>query len=163
MGYTNFAERAYGLDTEMKRRVNEMLHDYDPKLSLRRIPADDPWFDPQKPYGVWEDGVNTAAVANWVTSVPESEIDHRLVAIIIEGDMKRVGVPERQARLKAFAASQQLARAKEQAEIDEQRADVIRTVAALAKGKHGIRLDVNGELMIFSDDPAGRRARTVVR
>lgn len=162
MGYVDFAERAYGLDTEMKRRVNQMLHDYDPKLSLRRIPADDPWFDPAKPYGVWEDGVNTAAVANWVTSVPESEIDHRLVAIIIEGDMKRVGVPERQARLKAFAAAQQLARAKEDAERDAERADMMRTMAAISKGKHAIRVDIDGELMIFSDDPAGRRARTTV-
>ena len=161
MGYIDFAERAYGLDTEMKRRVGQMLHDYNPKLSLRRIPADDPWFDPQKPYGVWEENVSST-LSNWVTSAPESEIDPRLVAIIIEGDMQRVGVPERQARLRAFEAAQQLARAKEDAERDAERADMMRTMAALAKGKHAIRLDIDGELMIFSDDPVGRRARTIV-
>jgi len=65
-----------GLTNERHLHINRMLQDYsNGKLSLRRIPENDPAFSygakltPPKLYGVWEERV-AAGQPNWVLPSP---------------------------------------------------------------------------------------------
>ena len=84
MGYTDFNEYHFGLETEIQKRVNRILQDYNPKLSLRRIPDTDPAFmagqkfNPPRIFGVWEDGV-ARGETNWVFTLAEMSIDDRVL------------------------------------------------------------------------------------
>lgn len=139
-----------GLDTEKQRHIDNLLHDYDPNLSLRRIPDGDPAFSIQKPYGVYEE--NILAMRPWVFTLSPSEIDERVLARIMANDFTKQGAPEKFAKLQAHEAATQLSKMRRDAELAAEREDEMRTIADLASRKTTVRHRIDGELMILGDE-----------
>lgn len=112
----------YGLTTERQFHVNHMLRDYSQgKLSLRRIAENDPAFaagaklNPPKMFGVWEEGV-APTETNWVFTLAEMSIDERVLARVMENDMKRMGASERMAKMMAIGRANEASTLKQRAE-----------------------------------------------
>lgn len=74
---------------EHARAVANALHDYDPTLSLERLPDAHPWLidHPDKPYAVWH---RSPAFPDYIIeSYAESQLDHRIIANTVFGDANR--------------------------------------------------------------------------
>lgn len=119
----DFRDSAYGLTNERQHHINGMLRDYSKgKLSLRRIAENDPAFqagmrlNPPKVFGVWEDGV-APGEPNWVFTLAEMSIDERVLARIMENDMKRMGASDRMAKMMAIGRANEASKLKREAEI----------------------------------------------
>lgn len=143
--------RQYGLTNERQTHVHRLLQQYDHRLSLRRVDERDPAFNPQKPYGVYEEA--TLGQRPWVFFCSDTEIDDRLLARIAEADMVKHGVPEKKAKMDAFNAAQALSKQQREADQAEERRDEMMTIGELAQ-KHDIvrhRLGPDGELMRIGD------------
>lgn len=153
----NLVEHAWGLDNDAARRVNEMIQEHYPRLSLRRVPESDPAFDPRKPWGVYEEGVR-GGLPPWVFMVGEYSLDHRILARLFENDNSRATVRNRtmESLFAAEQASQQKARADEM----EQRRDEALQLALALKGKNYVRMEVDGDKLMIGDDI--RRTRTFI-
>lgn len=153
----DFRDSAHGLTTERQFHINRMLMDYSPKLSLRRIAESDPAFkfgatlNPPKIYGVWEDGV-ASSETNWVFTLAEMSIDERVLARIMENDMKRTGVDARKAKMIAFGRAEEASRLKRQADRMEERREEMIGLGKLAGKKNTIRHTfADGEKVIIGD------------
>lgn len=162
----NLAEHSFGLRSEAELRINRMLRDYDPNLSLRRIPEGDPAFNagraktPPHTHGVWEEGVNTlkGILGNWVFTLAEMSIDHRVLARIAEGDMRKHGVPEKIAKLRAHQETAELERQRAMYDIIEERREEMEAIGRMARTKSTIRHRINGEDVIIGDTVRPLRA-----
>lgn len=158
----NFAEHAYGLDNDRARRVNEMIQEHYPQLSLRRIPDTDPFFTPEKPWGVWEDTVLTHGTGqtNWVFSVSEYGLDARVLARIFEGDMSRPEVANR--KMEAIFDAERAHQQREYQEEMERRADEVLQFLLVARGKNYLTMNVDGDRVRIGDGPAERTRSFIV-
>lgn len=123
----DFRDSAYGLTTERQQHINRLLRDYsEGKLSLRRIAENDPAFaagmklNPPKVFGVWEENV-ASGQPNWVFTLAEMSIDERVLARIMENDMKRMGATDRMAKMMAIGRANEASKLKAQLEIQEAR------------------------------------------
>jgi hypothetical protein len=153
----DFRDSAHGLTTERHFHINRLLMDYSPNLSLRRIAENDPAFafgaslNPPKIYGVWEDGV-ASSQSNWVFTLADMSIDTRVLARIMENDMKRSGVDERKAKLVALGRAEEAGRLKQQMNRMEERREEMIGLGKLAGKKSTIRHTfANGEKVIIGD------------
>jgi hypothetical protein len=145
----------YGLSTEPQIFLNSLLRDYDPNLSLRRIPENDPAFregikeNPPRIFGVYEE--TSTMESKWVFTIPEVSIQNpdAILARIVMGDHTKLSVPERMKRLQAANAAVDAARAKRWEEIRQARHDEL---AFIASGKRNqLRHKINGEDVVISD------------
>lgn len=151
----------HGLTTQMQRRVDQLLRDYSPRLSLRRIPESDPWFIPEEPFGVYEEGVQSDQMSPWVFRVSEASIDERILAYIVEADFTKQGVPARMAKLKALELAQAAARGaafeEQQAAQAEEASHLLKTMLRRGSARHRI----DGESVIMDAD-GPRSTRTYI-
>lgn len=151
----------HGLTTQIQRRVNQLLRDYSPRLSLRRIPEADPWFLPEEPFGVYEEGVQSDSMSPWVFRVAEGSIDERILAYIVEADFTKHGVPEREARRRALELAQGAAREAQQQEQQAAQAEeathLLKTMLRRGSARHRI----DGESVIMDAD-GPRSTRTYI-
>lgn len=164
----DFRDSQFGLTTERQFHINRMLRDYNPKLSLRRIPETDPAFregmrmNPPKVFGVWEEGVSSD-VPNWVFTLAEMSLDQRVLARIMENDMSRVDGDARMNKFLALQRSEEASKLKKQMEVDEARRDEMLWIGR--QGKYGtkttVRHRINGEDVILGDTI--RPVRTKIR
>jgi hypothetical protein len=76
---------------EHARWIAEAVNDYDPELSLERLPDNHPYMigQPDKPFAIIHRP--TTAPEYVVESFPESMLDERLLAIVAQNDMNRSG------------------------------------------------------------------------
>jgi hypothetical protein len=88
MDVINFA-RIDGLYTDYQRRVAEVIKDVYPTVRLIRMEPGHPSFDPQRPFALIDEP-NMLAPYH-IRNLAESEIDHRLVAWLIDNDMRKAG------------------------------------------------------------------------
>ena len=146
----DFRDSAYGLTTEQQFHVNRMLQDYsNGKLSLRRIAESDPAFkfgaklNPPKVFGVWEDGV-APGEPNWVFTLAEMSIDHRVLARIMENDMKRMGADERIAKRMALGRAAEASKLKHQAEEMEARREEMVSLGKIMDKKSVVTHTIGG-------------------
>lgn len=154
----------YGLTTEKQLHINRLLQDYDPHLSLRRIPEGDPAaiagakFTPPKVYGVWEDNV-AAGQPNWVFTLAEMSIDERVLARIASNDMQKVGADKRMANFMALQGAAEASRMKKQIDLEAERREEMIGIGELAGRKTSFRHTLNGEDVIIGDTirPARRQ------
>lgn len=147
----DFRDSAYGLSTERQFHINRMLQDYSRgKLSLRRIAETDPAFkagmqmNPPKVFGVWEEGV-APGETNWVFTLAEMSIDERVLARVMENDMKRMGAPERMAKLIAIGRANEASKLKRDAEIMEARREEMIGLGKIMEKKSVVRHTINGQ------------------
>lgn len=80
----NFAQLD-GLYTDQQRRLNEVIRDVFPTVRLVRVPSDNPYFNPEMPFAL----IDEPPMGNsyLITNVHESELDHRLLARLMESNM----------------------------------------------------------------------------
>lgn len=160
----DLSSAGHGLRTERQHHIAQMVRDIDPRLSLRRIPENDPAFEygarlnPQKLFGVWEENVSHE-LSNWVFTLAEMSIDERVPARLIENDLRRSGASERIAKLEAFERANEASRLKQQAEMMAEREDEMRVIGELAGRKSTIRHRINGEDFIIGDTVRPVRSR----
>ena len=161
MGYLDLGQHAAGLDTDRLAYYGKLIADMFPELELRRIPNDDrimPWAMQQTPphtIGVWERAVGThafgGALTNWVFTLPEHSIDDRIIARLLEADMRRQGADERTAKYEALRRTKL---ANEQAAFMrkfEERRDEMVALGEMAGRKDTIRHKIGGEDVIIAD------------
>jgi len=74
---------------EHARPLAQMLNDYDPTLSLERLPDSHPWLidNPDKPYAVIHRGLGMQEYI--IESYPEDRLDHRVFANTVFGDANK--------------------------------------------------------------------------
>ncbi len=151
-------ERDFGLTTDIQRRVNQMLQDYDRNLSLRAIPERDPAFRPPRTMGVYEEG--TKGVTPWVFTIEPEHVDERVFARAIAGDMSKLSHAQRMEILKATRDAAARKIELEQAEEAAQRREEMLFIASTKQNT--IRHKINGETVILADEPGGRRTKTFI-
>jgi len=151
---TNLREHAleteYGLDTEPAKHVHRLLNDYDPYLSLRRVPEGDPAFKPgERQFGVWEE--TSTASTKWAFIVPEISLGNPggILARVVLGDATKRTPAERMQALQAAHAAAELARQKQAAEQAAERREMMLYIASTPKSS--IRHKIDGEDLIISD------------
>lgn len=131
MRATDLRGYGHGLETETQRDVDRLLNDYDPNLSLRRIPERDPAFSPEKPFGVYEEG--TLGLTPWVFTLAPYACDERVLARVAAGDMAKRGVVDEMAKAQANALAAQAWRDRQRAEDVQNRTDEMLSVAKLGE------------------------------
>ncbi|MFM5968607.1 MAG: hypothetical protein ACKOQ8_06185 [Micrococcales bacterium] len=125
--------RLDGLHTDHQRRIAQIVRDYDPTLRLMLLEGTHPNYNPEKPFAVvCEPPITTPYV---VFNLAESEIDHRVLARIIEGDMTKAGSTVN--RLELLEMAERVTRAKAEADYEEEKKDLLRSM--LKSGKHSYR------------------------
>lgn len=143
------AHRDYGLVDVKHLRINEMLHDLDPQLSLRVIPERDPAYRPPKTMGVYEEGTQGAA-SPWVFTLAPEHVDERVVARVAAGDMSKLSPAEKMELLKK---ANQLALERDRKELAEKQAQRREEMLFIASSKKStIRHKIDGETKILSDE-----------
>lgn len=158
MGYMDLGAHAQGLTTDMQMKVDRLLKDYSPKLSLRKIGDNDPAlhaglrFNPPRTYGVWEEPV-ARGETNWVFTVAEISITPALLVRVAEGDFAKTNAGQ---KFDQFQARQQIAEAlrlKEQNDHNaERREEMILTGKAMRRAGNGTaRVRINGEDVLVGD------------
>lgn len=145
---TDFRDLGYGLTSEREFLTNKLVHDYDPRLSFRRIPEGDPYYTAENPWGVWEEGV-APGLSPWAFTV--NYCDDRVIARLIEADLLREGASERIARIEAMNRASEASKMRQQLDEMEARREEMEGVARLATSRTTIRHRINGEDVIIGD------------
>jgi hypothetical protein len=156
------AEHAQGLTTEPQKILNMMLRDFDPYLSLRRIPETDPAFlpgraqNPPHEFGVWEE--TSAATTKWVFTIPEAYVlsPETVLARVVAGDATKLTPRQRVELLQKANLAAKAAKDKYWEDIRAARREEMMFIAS--NGKSRITHTIDGEKMIVGDTV--RRART---
>lgn len=158
------AEAAHGLTTEPQKILNMMLRDFDPYLSLRRIPENDPAFGParaQTPpheFGVWEE--TSTASTKWVFTLPEAYVlsPQTVLARVAAGDATKLTPRQRIELLEKANRAAEAAKDKYWEDVRAARHEEMLFLAS--SGKSRVTHTIDGEKMIVGDTV--RRARTHV-
>lgn len=156
------AEHEQGLITEPQRFLNQLLREYDPYLSLWRIPESDPafaagmQFDPPRVFGIREE--TSAAETKWVFTIPEISIQNpaAIIARVAAGDMTKFDPAKKMQLLQDSARAVELAKQKRYEEQLAERREEMLFIAST--GKSSIRHKMNGEDLILGDEV--RRVRS---
>lgn len=74
-----------GLHSDEHRRVAAVIKDIFPTVRLIRMPPDHPQFDPERHFALIDEPHMLPAYL--ITNIAESEVDHRLVARLLENNM----------------------------------------------------------------------------
>ena len=85
MNYINFAQ-IDGLYTDQQRRVAAVIRDVYPNVRLIRMEPGHPSFDPERPFALIDEP--PLSPPYHIRNLCESEIDHRLVAWLVDNDMR---------------------------------------------------------------------------
>jgi hypothetical protein len=157
MRATDLRGYGHGLETETQRDTDRLLHDYDPNLSLRKIPERDPAFTPGKPFGVYEEG--TLGLTPWVFTLAGYACDERVLARVAAGDMAKRGVREDMAKVQAQALAKKAAQDRQRAVELQDRTDEMLSVGKMAERysrftmtdqRTGERVIVDGEAQVHT-------------
>lgn len=159
----NLRDHAAGLDTERLQFYGKLVNEmYGLEAELRRIPNDDPirdWAAQQVPpheFGIWERNVSATAfggiLSNWAFTFPANAIDDRIIARLIEADMRRGGADQRTAKYEAQRRAKIAGQDAEFMRKFEERREEMVTLGKMAEGKTTIRHRINGEDVIIGDE-----------
>jgi len=157
MPFTDLAAHAFGLRTERQILTNQMLQDYNPKLTLRRIGERDPAFaagqkfNPPRVLGVWEEPV-ARGETNWVFTLAEISVDPvRILARVAENDFSKANGKERFDRLLAFKQLEEAVKLKELNDKNQERREEMITAGKLMRRNGTVRMKINGEDVLVGD------------
>lgn len=140
----------YGLNTPKQVHISKLLHDYDHHLSLRRVPTSDPAYNPETPFGIFEEGIHSSQ-RPWAFFVSESMVDERLLARVIEADMRRNGVDQKMTKMLAIqAANARSVEQRERERMDERTEEMI-GIAKLGERTSDVIHTINGEKYRIGD------------
>lgn len=119
-----------GLYSPQQRRVAEVINEVFPTVRLIRVPGDHPLFNPEMPFALIHEPIGLPSYL--ITHVHEAEIDHRLLARLLESNMHDPNSAVNKVQLLEMA--QAAMEAKREAEWREEKKDVMKS--AFKSGKH---------------------------
>lgn len=122
MEYINFA-RIDGLYNDHQRRVAEVIKDMYPNVRLIRMEPGHPSFDPERPFALVDEPPMQLPYV--IRNLHESEIDHRLVAWLVDNDMRNSNSQVNKIQL--LEMSYALMQAKQEQEWFEERKDIMKS------------------------------------
>jgi hypothetical protein len=115
--------------------VAQVIRDVYPTIRLLKLEYGHANFNPEKPYAlVDEPGLAQPYV---IRTLAESEIDHRLVAWLLENDMQNSD--SKVNKLHLLEMSEQLMRARAEADWEEEKKDMLKSM--LKSNKHEYKHD----------------------
>tara|TARA_B110000459_G_scaffold15656_1_gene15217 strand:+ start:333 stop:755 length:423 start_codon:yes stop_codon:yes gene_type:complete len=123
MAYIEF-DKIDGLYTDLQRRVASVIKDIFPTVRLIRLDSLHPAFTPEQPYALIDEPHLMPAYV--IRSLPESEIDHRLVAWLV--DNNNADPNSKVHRLDILEMANKAVEAKREVEWMEERKDVMKSI-----------------------------------
>lgn len=131
-GYLRF-DRLNGLRTDHQRRVAEVIRDVYPTVVLKLLDPQHPSFNAEKPYALEDQPELLPPYI--IRTLAESEIDHRLLAWLMNNDLANKNSQVN--KLELLEMSEALMRAKAELDWEEERKDMMRSM--LKSNKHEYR------------------------
>lgn len=134
MSYIDFS-RIDGLTNDSQRRVAEVIRDMYPEVRLVRLQDGHPEFNAQRPFAlIHEPNLLPPYV---ISTFPESEVDARMVAWLVENNMQDPN--SKASRLRILEMAERAMNAKREVELMEERKDVMKSI--MKSKKHEYRHD----------------------
>lgn len=131
MAYLEF-DKIDGLYTDHQRRIASVIRDIYPDVRLIRMHGTDPRFNPNEPFAlVHEPNLMPPYV---IRTLPESEIDHRLVAWLIDNDSANENSAAN--KLDILEMAHRAVEAKREIEYLEERRDVLKSMMKSKKSTY---------------------------
>lgn len=119
-----------GLYTAQQRRVAAVINEVFPTVRLIRMPGDHPLFNPEMPFALIDEPEFKPAYL--ITHVHEAEIDHRLLARLLESNMHDANSAVNKVQLLEMAHAAMEAKREEEWRAEKQ--DVMKS--AFSSNKH---------------------------
>lgn len=125
MNYINFAQ-IDGLYNDHQRRVAAVIKDVFPTVRLLRMESGHPSFDPDRPFALVDEP--DMAPPYHIRNLHESEIDHRLVAWLVENNLR--DPDSAVSKIQLLEMSHALMEAKREEEWRAEKKDVLKSAMA---------------------------------
>lgn len=125
-------DRIDGLYTEHQRRVAQVIRDMFPTVRLLKLEPGHPSFNGEKPFALVDEP--NLMMPYVIRTLAESEIDHRLVAWLVENDMQNSD--SKVNRLQLLEMSHALMKAKAEADWEEERKDLLKSMMKSKKSTY---------------------------
>ena len=131
MAYIEF-DKIDGLYTEKQRRVAAVIKDIFPTVRLIRLDSLHPAFTPEQPFALIDEPHMLPPYL--IRTLPESEIDHRLVAWLVDNNMND---PDSKVnKLDILEMAHRAVEAKREVEWMEERRDVMKSIMKSKKSTY---------------------------
>lgn len=131
MGYIEF-DKVDGLYSDYQRRVAAVIKDIFPTVRLIRLDSLHPSFTPERPFALIDEPHMLPSYV--IRTLPESEIDHRLVAWLV--DNNTADPNSKVNRLHILEMAEQAVNAKRELEWMEERRDVMKSIMKSKKHEY---------------------------
>jgi hypothetical protein len=131
MGYIEF-DKVDGLYTDYQRRVAAVIKDIFPTVRLIRLDSLNPSFTPERPFALIDEPHMLPSYV--IRTLPESEIDHRLVAWLV--DNNTADPNSKVNRLHILEMAERAVNAKRELEWMEERRDVMKSIMKSKKHEY---------------------------
>lgn len=131
MGYIEF-DKIDGLYTEQQRRVSSVIRDLFPTVRLIRLDSLNPAFSAERPFALIDEPHMLPSYV--IRSLPESEIDHRLVAWLIDNNTSNSDATIN--KLDILEMAHRAVEAKREVEWMEDRQDVMKSIMKSKKNTY---------------------------
>jgi len=131
MSYVEF-DKIDGLYSGTHRRVAEVISDLFPTVRLIRIDSLHPAYSPETPFALVDEPHMLPPYV--IRYVPESEIDHRLVAWLIDNNMH--DKDSKVNKLKILEMAEAAMKAKRELEWMEEKKDMMKSVMSSRKNTY---------------------------
>ena len=132
--YLDFS-RIGGLYDSEHRRIAQVISDVFPNVHLVRMDPSMDGFNPERPYGLFDQPVNLNLPHYLIRTVAESEIDHRLLAELIRNNNHDPN--SEVSKIQYLEMAYKLTEAKREAEILAEKKDMMKSM--MASKKHTYR------------------------
>jgi len=131
MAYIEF-DKIDGLYTEKQRRVAAVIKDIFPTVRLTKLDALNPAFDQNNPFALIDEPHLLPPYI--IRTLPESEIDHRLVAWLIDNNTSDAN--SKVNKLDILEMAHRAVEAKREVEWMEERKDVMKSIMKSKKNTY---------------------------
>jgi len=131
MDYISF-DKIDGLYTDLQRRVGAVIKDLFPTVRLLRLDSLHPSWNPNEPFALVDEPHLMPPYV--IRTIPESELDHRLVAWLLDNNSSDPN--SKTNRLHILAMANKAVEAKRELEWQEGRRDVMESIMKSKKNEY---------------------------
>lgn len=126
--------RIDGLYSDAHRRVSQVIQDLYPNVRLIRLEPGIPEFDPKRPFALVDEPSAPGVPSYIIRTLAESEIDHRLVAWLVDNDMRNADSAVN--RLQLLEMAHAALEAKREEEWRAEKKDMMKSIMASNKNEY---------------------------
>jgi hypothetical protein len=132
MSQTINFDRIDGLYTDHQRRIAGVIRDMYPTVRLLKLEYGHPEFNPDKPFALVDEPNLLAPYV--IMTLHESQIDHRLIARLVENDTQNAN--SKVNKLELLQQAEALVQAKAEADWEEEKKDILRSMMKSKKSTY---------------------------